>query len=394
MLDQFRKQLNDLKSYVVNGNHVKNNGKSPHPIGLMPTYTDPFLEQARSRKIPSLYILLKLYKGARETHESLCKANGKTCPSDIETLQVKLGAYLHELKEEIEDFEEEYGPIAELHICGNNKTAAVLTTKPKFLIDYQLGNDPALEDLLIKIEFLAAETNRLLKGRDLKECTRMIYSVAQKTLSLLDTVESVSQGEDGKGRELNRQTPTPKSTVDQAKVTTQLDPGQQEKKNETIASIKQLIQNAKAYHKRAAKLNAQLTYGIGTLMGIALLDVIVMFSWVWRFQTSIWLAIFMSGGLGATVSVMSRISAGQLVLDYEADKRTLRLLGVVRPVLGAVFAVIIVILLKSELVPNFVAANVDQNIPTLLVVGFLAGFSERFAPDLLDTAQGGLSNGE
>jgi hypothetical protein len=382
MVEQLRNLLEVPKADVANGNHAQNNGKSHDPIGPMPAYTDPFLEQARSRKIPSLYILLKLYKGARKTHESLCEANGQTCPSDIKTLQLKYEAYLGVLKEKIKGFEKKYGPITDLYLCSDRKTAAVLTKKSKFLTVYHLGNDPDLESLLIRIEFLAAETSRLLRGRDLEECMHLIYSVTKRTLSLLDM-------------------------LDQAKEADQLDHKQLlEKKKKTIASIKKLIQNAKAYHQRAAKLKAQLTYGIGTLMGIALLSVIVMFSWVWHLvpssaitemtnlPTDIWLAILISGGVGAIVSVMSRISAGHLVLDYEVGEPTLGLIGVIRPFLGVVFAILIVILLKSELASNIVPTIADADNLTLLVVGFLAGFSERLAPDLLDRAQGNLSNGE
>ncbi|MCB0212910.1 MAG: hypothetical protein KDJ52_26445 [Anaerolineae bacterium] len=302
------------------------------------------------------------------------------------------------------NFEKEYGRITELYICGDSRTAAVLTEKHRFLTEYHLGNDPDLERLLIKIDCLAAEANRLLSGRDLEECTRLIYSVAHKTLTLVDTVTPANQEQNDNRNGSNGQPATLRYSVDRAKLETLLDCEQQKKKNETIASIKQLIQNAKAYHHRAARLRAQLAYFYGTALGIALLITFILLlivflptSWfadetMMSIRLDILLSILFSGGIGAIVSVMSRISSSQLVLDYEADKRTLHLIGVIRPLIGAVFAVIIIMLLKSALVANFVQINPGPDNLTLLVLGFLAGFSERFAPDLLDTAQRGLNN--
>ena len=97
----------------------------------------------------------------------------------------------------------------------------------------------------------------------------------------------------------------------------------------------------------------------------------------------------LAGLLGALISVMGRMSSGKLTVDYEAPLSTLRFLGGFRPIIGSVFGVIIYILLTIGLInlsslPGGTGSG--PNLHLYFALAFLAGFSERLAPDILDSA--------
>ena len=312
-------------------------------------HRNPQIASAIAREGASFELLIKVLSKAEKAHEENPNSD-------------EYQAHLEDCGRIFELFEKEYGKITQLYICKDHKTAAVLTDKPNFFSEYRLGENYMLENLLIKIDRLATETDRLLRGHDRKQCITMIYSVATKTLRLIDTGIH-------------------KETVDVKK---------------TIKIVEQQLEIAKKYHERAAKLSAQFDYFTGTLLGLTFLFLI---SAVIRFivaqsgnsimfiPADILVPILLSGGIGAIISVMSRISSRRLVLDFEASRRILTLVGFFRPIIGAVFGVAIYALLESTLVDSIVnmPSNDNRNI-FYLIVGFLAGFSERFAPDMLDTA--------
>jgi hypothetical protein len=100
----------------------------------------------------------------------------------------------------------------------------------------------------------------------------------------------------------------------------------------------------------------------------------------------------LAGGLGAVVSVMQRMTSGRLKITAEDGKRTIRILGGIRPVLGAILGVVLYVLLGGGLLP---LENDPPGAGELhyYVVGlaFIAGFSERFAQDMITGAAGGLN---
>ena len=89
------------------------------------------------------------------------------------------------------------------------------------------------------------------------------------------------------------------------------------------------------------------------------------------------------GGVGSVVSVMTRLTGQHLELDHDAGTWQLRLLGGFRPVIGAVFGIVLFFIVGSGLIPIE-----EPTAPTDVVLfygslAFLAGFSERFAQDML-----------
>jgi hypothetical protein len=108
-----------------------------------------------------------------------------------------------------------------------------------------------------------------------------------------------------------------------------------------------------------------------------------------NFQTFI--ATYAAGAVGAVMSVLSRMGAtpgpgrGQgFTIDFEVGRKAVRKLGALRPLTGAVFALALYFAMKSQLL-TFPIPNAKQPVYFYLVIGFLAGFSERVTKVLLTT---------
>jgi hypothetical protein len=95
------------------------------------------------------------------------------------------------------------------------------------------------------------------------------------------------------------------------------------------------------------------------------------------------------GVFGSVTSVFQRISSGQLVLDYTAPRSQRWLLGGLRPFVGALFGSVVYFAIGAGLVAA--VGQTQGQVPTasigfFAVVGFISGFSERFATDMLERA--------
>jgi hypothetical protein len=167
----------------------------------------------------------------------------------------------------------------------------------------------------------------------------------------------------------------------------------------------------------SAQRQAQFHYFIGMLWGVALIGAAVLGLTLAAlvsgpslgFHMRAWFATagngavvagagcFIAGALGAMISVMSRLGSGKCKLEYRAGKRMLRVVGGVRPLIGAVFGVASFMVFQAGLLS--IAASTGQTQsgtaePTYKVkalilfwsLAFLAGFSERWARDMLNLA--------
>jgi len=154
----------------------------------------------------------------------------------------------------------------------------------------------------------------------------------------------------------------------------------------TVSALEQeraAIHKAEAYYHEAANGQAQMIY-FGGMATIALAVSLI---------AAIWLAIswagpvaaLIAGAVGAVVSVIQRITSGKFSLEYDVGKPYAFFLGGLRPLIGGAFAMAISFAFTGGLLHLPVAANetTDHRRLALLVLGFLAGFSERWAQDAL-----------
>ena len=97
-----------------------------------------------------------------------------------------------------------------------------------------------------------------------------------------------------------------------------------------------------------------------------------------------------AGALGAVVSVIARINSGTFALDFDVARGYTLFLGALRPVIGSIFGLLAYCMLTSGFVDVFALPREGsiERFYFLCVIGFAAGFSERWAQD---TLTGGLT---
>jgi len=152
---------------------------------------------------------------------------------------------------------------------------------------------------------------------------------------------------------------------------------------------------------RLAQRDAQIVYFGGMLIGLVLTALVgLLATWILR-QTDVSvharnevMGAFGGGALGAFVSVLSRMTGSNLRLKYRTGRFYLRLLGAFRPVIGAVMALALTFLILSGILDVFKVPTADGGRFYFFgAVGFLAGFSERWAQDMLVIPQRATSPG-
>ena len=265
-------------------------------------------------------------------------------------------------------FERSNGRIAQRDIRADIRAAVILTERSKLYLDYSIGSCPSVDPYLVECHQMAVETERLLGGSAKRACLEMNYAIAKNLFCLVERFSWEQQKENGK---------------DLKQVETEI--------AETLTVIEQRVEMMKTYHMRASQLRAQRYYLLGALIGFSLLVALLVLPSMgieWTnllpaFPAQLLGSSLICGSIGAMISVMMRMGRGNLELDCEARNWLLLVTGIFRPVVGAVFAVVLVALLKSSILPF----NVGDSVLATYVIGFLAGFSERFAPDMLDLSR-------
>lgn len=138
---------------------------------------------------------------------------------------------------------------------------------------------------------------------------------------------------------------------------------------------------------------ARLEYFQGVLGGIVPTFVVVIAfglaadAW-WRSSlvpSALVAAIAMSA-LGATISVIQRMSKGSLMIDHSSSRWQRTMLGAFRPGVGAIFGCLAYFTLLAGILAGGSAVGSPASVAVFGLTGFAAGFSERFATDMLDQA--------
>ena len=217
--------------------------------------------------------------------------------------------------------------------------------------------DPKARAILFRCLDLHYRAIEFLTPKPRKVCMRMIMGVVSSLLGTLDR-----RSADGK--------PACLETLE-------------------IESLEAVIEQARGYYDRSAQRQAQIEYFIGMAAGLALLVGGLFALGIptgETFGSEALLATPLAGGLGAFVSVLARMTRGQLLLSYESGRMIMRLLGLTRPLLGALFGVAVYVLLQGGLLSIQALGN-DAEL-SYIGLAFVAGFSERFAQDMVARAPG------
>jgi hypothetical protein len=154
---------------------------------------------------------------------------------------------------------------------------------------------------------------------------------------------------------------------------------------ENISVLAADLDRAEKLLDGAAQREAQTSYTEGMLiggLGLGLLCALIGVALAAADKPAADAVALLSGGLGAIVSVLQRITSAKLRLDTQAGRKMMFRFGALRPWIGAVLGMAVFSLIAGGVV-SFVAIPLDDQLAFYASLGFLAGFNERFAQDVI-----------
>jgi hypothetical protein len=225
---------------------------------------------------------------------------------------------------------------------------------------------PAAGRLLHECDELAIRASEILRGSPRRIALRSIYAIESDVLAFLERTRG-----------------QPK----------------QPEVEEFAAEAKQAVEAAEARYEDAADKVARMVYVSGMIAGFILLAPLAVLGGLLisifgelhlhTLGTQAFFACIAAGGLGAVVSVLSRMaSPKKFDIDPEVGRQALVFLGIFRPLVGAVFGLALYFLLQSSVLQ----VSSDNKFATYVVAAFLGGFSERFVKVMLHSAEGSLDS--
>jgi hypothetical protein len=286
-------------------------------------------------------------------------------------------------------FEREEGRILRAYWCTYEISAVAITEQEVSLpwwrlrrrdrrlrlhmeTDWATRDSPELAHQLHKVDNLTVRADEVLRGTGEHIAMQLLLAAASHVLSYVDRKEGAPRDPAVIRRIVER------SDAEQAEI--------------------------RRYYDRAGENAARIVYAGGMLAGVVLLAVLGALAGLvlWaagsfdgKHASSTWaiLACVAAGGIGAGVSVLQRMARGNFAQDYEVGRKATRRLAMARPFVGAAFAVLIFLGLKSGLIDVGNFAGKARTIYFYATVGFLAGFSERWARVIIGSVLDGEDAG-
>ena len=257
-------------------------------------------------------------------------------------------------------FEKRHGEIISAYWCSHVESAVALTEKKghrRWLTptwgfhresDWATQSAPEVAAALHRCDELAVRANTVLTGVRQRICMQLVVACAAHLLSLVDARTK---------------------TTDEVAMADAL-------KREHVA-----LDEANAYYRDAANGQAQMVY-FGGMAAVAVVLSIMAAIWL-SISWATPVAALIAGAIGAVVSVIQRINNGKFMLDYDVGGPYAFFLGGLRPLIGGAFAMAISFAFTGGLLHLPASNPTDDPRLALLVLGFVAGFSERWAQDTL-----------
>jgi hypothetical protein len=282
-------------------------------------------------------------------------------------------------------FQAAHGPLVAAHWCVSLPSAIAVTSRPPRRLvrwldwigwsrrlefhrasDWSTQPSPRAAALLHRCDALAVRVGQVLTGTPHKIAMGLVGRSAGNLLSLVDAPSG---------------------------------PGEAQSLEQALDREEARLDETEGYYRRAAVRQAQLVYIAGMLLGalalvgvtlglLRLLDVLTGISWslergVTLSLTEI-LGVATAGALGAIVSVIRRVDGSSFAVDHEIGRLSLVGLGMIRPLMGAVFGLALYAAIVSGLLDLFaLPEDPTAQFFFFLAIGFVSGFSERLAEDTL-----------
>ncbi len=228
-------------------------------------------------------------------------------------------------------------------------------------------------------------------AEDRREVVDSLYSVLTRLMATADTLEQLQ-------RDRGEATADPRRQL-------QLDQEGQKSLRGLRAEWLLCQQRTAILIQRQARFEYLVGVAVGVLAALVLLGgfgTVAALHWSGQILAPAFLAATVSGAIGALVSVIQRMAPDDapgavrhaLTLDFTAPRNQRLVLGAARPFVGAAFAGVIYFGLMAGLLsmqgPDANGQDTPATFAMFGLLGFLSGFSERFATDFLERAGSAL----
>lgn len=283
-------------------------------------------------------------------------------------------------RDKLREFEALEGEVSNVYWATRRPSAIALTMKARgpiatFLSDNDsvirlhratdwLARERRIADLMHHCDTLAIKVSQVLRGTSERIAMQWIYTVESHLLGFVERTQG-------------RATKTELDAV--------------------VSSQEQELLQIERYYSRAGEKAARIVYFWGMMLGVVVVALFGLLLAALLWSTG-WFAhrhavglenffiCFVSGGLGAIVSVLMRMSSNKFPVDYEVGRSTIRRLGSFRPFIGAIFGVAVYFLIRSG-IPQVQLPAENRAFFYFAIVAFLAGFNERWTNVLFGKAE-------
>ena len=257
-------------------------------------------------------------------------------------------------------FEADHGRLVHSFWCSHLESGVALTERPRRFgrrgdlslhreTDWATKQFPEIATELHRCDEIAIRARTVLTGVRRRICLQLVAATAGHLLSLVDSASA----------------PDAPAEVRAA-----------------VKEEREALDRAEHYYRDAANGQAEVVYFAG--MAATAVAVSLAAGLFLRFEWTVGVAALVAGAVGAVVSVIQRINSRSFHVDYDVGRAYAFFLGGLRPMIGGAFAIAIAFAFDSGMLHLPVAGTTtkDKHL-ALVVVSFLAGFSERWAQDTL-----------
>jgi len=163
------------------------------------------------------------------------------------------------------------------------------------------------------------------------------------------------------------------------------------------AAFQRNLRDINRYAGEAGARQAQVIYLKGLVIGLLALVALAPLAGlllppaaVPGSDASLFAGCLVAGAFGATMSVLIRMSGGKFDVNHEVGRGYVTNLGFARPYIGAIFALLLYFASEGGLLHQVQVPDGSQGrFAFFVAAGFLIGFSERFAKEIVRTAESG-----
>jgi hypothetical protein len=229
-------------------------------------------------------------------------------------------------------------------------------------------SQPEFSRLLLRIDRQAVRGSNVLAGMSQRIAITNLYSLTRDVTTYLEAHHRIRVGHSRNGI-----------------------PGH----DATLSAYGAELTNIARYVGEAGSRQAQIIYLQGMMRGLLALFIMapllaLLFGVldVPGVDSTLFVACLVAGSFGAAMSVLMRMSGGRFVVNHEIGREYVTNLGFARPFVGAIFALLLYFAFRGELLQQVEPPPGPQGEFAFFVAsGFVIGFSERFAKEIVRAAE-------